>query len=43
MPGLPVLVAEPDPEPWPDPTPLLGLLAKAGATVEGLRLASAED
>ena len=38
MPGMPVLVAEPDPEPWPDPTPLLGLLADAGARIEGLRL-----
>lgn len=36
--GVPMLVAEPDPEPWPDPTPLLPLLARAGATVEGLRL-----
>lgn len=38
--GVPMLVAEPDPDPWPDPTPLLGLLAEAGATVEGLRLTS---
>ena len=38
--GVPMLVGEPDPEPWPDATPLLGLLAAAGATVEGLRLVS---
>ena len=36
--GIPMLIGEPDPEPWPDPTPLLGLLAEAGARVEGLRL-----
>jgi len=36
--GVPMLVGEPDPCPWPDPAPLLGLLAKAGASVEGLRL-----
>ena len=36
--GIPMLVGEPDPEPWPDPAPLLGLLAEAGARVEGLRL-----
>ena len=35
--GLPMLVGEPDPEPL-DPAPLLGLLAGAGARVEGLRL-----
>ncbi|MYG80391.1 MAG: hypothetical protein F4187_00820, partial [Gemmatimonadetes bacterium] len=34
--GVPMLVAEPDPAPWPDPTPLLGMLAEAGARVEGL-------
>ena len=33
--GIPMLVGEPDPEPWPDPAPLL---AEAGARVEGLRL-----
>ena len=33
---MPVLVAEPD----PDPTPLLGLLGEAGARLEGLRLLS---
>ena len=33
-----MLVGEPDPDPWPDPTPLLDLLAEAGARVEGLRL-----
>ena len=36
--GIPMLVGEPDPEPWPDPAPLLPLLAEAGARVEGLRL-----
>lgn len=36
--GVPMLVGEPDPEPWPDPAPLLPLLAEAGARVEGLRL-----
>ena len=36
--GVQMLVGEPDPDPWPDPTPLLGLLAEAGARVEGLRL-----
>ena len=36
--GIPMLVGEPDPEPWPDPAPLLGMLAEAGARVEGLRL-----
>ena len=36
--GVPMLVGEPDPDPWPEPTPLLGILAEAGATVEGLRL-----
>ena len=36
--GIPMLVGEPDPDPWPDPTPLLGLLAEEGARVEGLRL-----
>lgn len=36
--GVPMLVAEPDPDPWPDPAPLLPLLAEAGARVEGLRL-----
>ena len=36
--GLPMLVGEPDPEPWPDPAPLLPMLADAGARVEGLRL-----
>ena len=35
---VPMLVGEPDPEPWPEPAPLLGLLAEAGARVEGLRL-----
>ena len=39
--GVPMLVGEPDTRtPYPDPTPLLGLLAEAGARVEGLRLAS---
>ena len=38
LPGMPVLVAEPDPDPWPDPTTLLGLLGEAGARLEGLRL-----
>ena len=38
LPGLPVLIAEPDPDPWPDPTTLLGLLGEAGARLEGLRL-----
>ena len=28
--GIPMLVGEPDPEPWPDTTPLLPLLAGAG-------------
>ena len=37
-PGMPALVAEPDPDPWPDPTPLLGLLGEARARLEGLRL-----
>ena len=37
-PGMPALVAEPDPDPWPDRTPLLGLLSEAGARLEGLRL-----
>ena len=36
--GIPMLVGEPDPDPWPDPAPLLPLLAEAGARVEGLRL-----
>lgn len=36
--GVPTLIGEPDPEPWPDPAPLLPLLAEAGARVEGLRL-----
>ena len=36
--GVPMLVGEPDPNPWPDPAPLLGLLSDAGARVEGLRL-----
>jgi len=36
--GVPMLIGEPDPEPWPDPAPLLPLLAGAGAQVEGLRL-----
>jgi hypothetical protein len=34
---VPMLVGEPDPSPV-DPSPLLGLLAEAGARVEGLRL-----
>ena len=38
LPGMPVLVAEPDPDPWPDPTSLLGMLDRAGARIEGLRL-----
>ncbi len=38
--GIPMLVGEPDPDPWPDPTALLPLLAGAGARVEGLRLMS---
>lgn len=38
MPGMPVLVAEPDPQPRPDSTPLLGMLERAGARIEGLRL-----
>ena len=38
LPGMPALVAEPDPEPWPDPTLLLGMLGEAGARLEGLRL-----
>ena len=37
-PGVPMLVGEPDPAPWPEPAPLLGLLAGAGARVEGLRM-----
>lgn len=36
--ALPMLVGEPDPEPWPEGAPLLGTLAGAGARVEGLRL-----
>ena len=36
--GIPMLVGEPDPEPWPEPAPLLGLLDGAGARVEALRL-----
>ena len=36
--GIPMLVGEPDPKPWPDPAPLLPLLTGAGARVEGLRL-----
>ena len=36
--GVPMLIGEPDPDPWPDPAPLLPLLAQAGAQVEGLRL-----
>ena len=36
--GVPMLIGEPDPDPWPDPAPLLPLLAEAGAQVEGLRL-----
>lgn len=36
--GVPMLIGEPDPAPWPDPAPLLGMLAGAGARVEGLRL-----
>ena len=35
--GLPMLIGEPDPDPLGRP-PLLGLLADAGARVEGLRL-----
>ena len=35
--GIPMLIGEPDPAPI-DPAPLLGLLAGAGARVEGLRL-----
>ena len=35
--GIAMLVGEPDPDPL-DPAPLLGLLAEAGARVEGLRL-----
>ena len=35
--SVPMLVGEPDPAPL-DPAPLLGLLAEAGARVEGLRL-----
>ena len=35
--SVPMLVGEPDPEPV-DPAPLLGMLAEAGARVEGLRL-----
>ena len=38
--GIPMLVGEPDPDPWPDTTALLPLLAGAGARVEGLRLMS---
>ena len=34
--AIPMLVGEPDPDPWPDPAPLLAMLA--GARVEGLRL-----
>ena len=37
--GIPMLVGEPDPDPWPPSTALLPLLASAGATVEGLFLA----
>lgn len=36
--GVPMLIGEPDPDPCPESTPLLGLLDKAGARVEGLRL-----
>ena len=36
--GIPMLVGEPDPDPYPDPAALLPLLAAAGAKVEGLRL-----
>ena len=36
--SIPMLVGEPDPDPWPDRTPLLGLLAGEGARVEGLKL-----
>lgn len=36
--GVPMLVAEPDPDPRPGGTPLLTLLDRAGACVEGLRL-----
>lgn len=36
--GIPMLIGEPDPEPWPEPAPLLPLLAASGARVEGLRL-----
>jgi len=36
--GVPMLIGEPDPDPWLDPAPLLPLLADAGARVEGLRL-----
>lgn len=36
--GVPMLIGEPDPDPWPDPAPLLAMLAEAGARVEGLRL-----
>jgi len=36
--GIPMLIGEPDPAPWPDSAPLLPLLAAAGAVVEGLRL-----
>ena len=36
--GIPMLVGEPDAAPWPEPAPLLALLAEAGARVEGLRL-----
>ena len=33
-----MLVGEPDAAPWPEPVPLLALLAEARARVEGLRL-----
>ena len=36
--GVPMLIGEPDPEPWASSAPLLGMLAEAGARVEGLRL-----
>ena len=36
--GMRLLVGEPAPDPWPDPTPLLPLLAQAGARIGGLRL-----
>lgn len=38
LPGMPVLFAEPDPDPGPGRTPLLGMLREAGARLEGLRL-----